>query len=267
MCALLPRIPTEQKEEQDRSDLAWWWMSSLLCFSKVQFIHKEWSSLNMGREEIAFSCSPRWGSKWKVIWECLPTEVMNNVQIRGRGLSVCSCVAFPILTTRNCFLPLLHSSFLLSFLLKLSSFLPFFLYLLSGLLPAPRAAAGLCGLAGWAVRGRDDKGSICRLWDRTLRQHSLELEHSMPYESRVHAESRRSVTLSTEKRKKIYKSTVWSWASKASAFTFVCAHRHMVLSSKWVKQITSWLIVRAGYCYEPLKIRFCIQRKVLYNVK
>lgn len=50
------------------------------------------------------TCSQGWESEWKAIWECLPTEVMNTVQIRGRGLSICSALAFPTLTTLNCFL-------------------------------------------------------------------------------------------------------------------------------------------------------------------
>lgn len=35
------------------------------------------------------TCSPGWESEWKAIWEHLPSEVMNTVQIRRRrGLSI-----------------------------------------------------------------------------------------------------------------------------------------------------------------------------------
>lgn len=48
-------FPAERREEARRGELVRWWMSSLLRLSEVQFIREEWSGVNTGREEIAFS--------------------------------------------------------------------------------------------------------------------------------------------------------------------------------------------------------------------
>lgn len=64
----------------------------------------------------------------------------------------------------------------------------------------------VCGLTGWALGGQESKGSICRLWDRKLRQHGLQWEHSVQQESRGRAESQRTVTLSREQRRNWLKS-------------------------------------------------------------
>lgn len=80
------------------------------------------------------------------------------------------------------------------FLIFLSPVLPFF-FGTTHVLHCSRVL-GLCGLTGWALRGREGKGSFHRLWDRKLRQHGLRLEHSVPQESRGHAESKRTLTLS-----------------------------------------------------------------------
>lgn len=57
-----------------------------------------------GKLPFSLTCSQGWGSEWKAIRECLPSEVMNTVQIRGRGLLILSTLAFSILTAQNCFL-------------------------------------------------------------------------------------------------------------------------------------------------------------------
>ena len=97
-------LPVEKEEEE--GDLARWWMPSLLPISKVQFIREEWSSLLLGGGKIAFflTCSQGGGSEWKAIWECLPSEVMNTPQIRGRGFSFSSASALCVLTAPDYFL-------------------------------------------------------------------------------------------------------------------------------------------------------------------
>lgn len=57
-----------------------------------------------GKLPFPLTCSQGWESEWKAIWECLPSEVMNTLQIRGRGLSISSAVTSSILTALNCFL-------------------------------------------------------------------------------------------------------------------------------------------------------------------
>lgn len=127
-----------------------------------------------GKLPFPLTCSQGWGSEWKAIWGCLPSEVMNTVQIRGRGLSISSA------------LPLSHSYRSKLFSVSCSTahsclphFFPqsFFPLLFSPIFrppPPPHPLArscgsavagflGVCGLTGWAQGGREGKGSICRL--------------------------------------------------------------------------------------------------------
>lgn len=157
---------------------------------------------------------------------------------------------FLILIVLNCFLcfALQHHSCLSHlFLFFLSLFLYFYIFSIT---TSPRLHCSrvlwVCGLTGWALGGQEGKGRICRLWDRKLRQHGLQWEHSMQQESRGHAESRRTMTLSRGLKKistQIY--WVWTWAHRPQFPVYMCSHWHMVFCWKWIRQCPSWIIVKA----------------------
>lgn len=154
-----------------------------------------------------------------------PLRWWIRFKLEEEGLSICSALAFPILTTLNCFLSFALQPIraALIFFLNLSFSFSSISYAPPPMLHCSRVL-GLCGLTGWALGGREGKGSICRLRDRKLRQHGLQLEHSVPQESRGHAESQGAMTLSREQRKKINTNPLSLVVGLQASVPRVCVH-------------------------------------------
>lgn len=244
------------------------WLSDecphFLVFQKYSLSMRNGAACRWAEGKLPFplTCSQGWGSEWKAIWECLPSEVMNMVQIRGRGLSISSAFASPILAAVNCFLSfaLQPHSCLSHFFLNLSlAFSSISMSSPSSIPPSCCTLAGFWGCAGWQVelweveRARAafaDCGT--ESWDsmafseNTLCSRNLEAtqSHREPWPWAV-------------SRKKNQHKSIESGHELAGALCVcVCTYWHMVFCLKWIKQSPSWIIVKAVHHWEINKLVF-----------
>lgn len=202
-----------------------------------------------GKLPFPLTCSQGWESEWKAIWECLPSEVMNTVQIRGRGPSILSALASPILAALNCFLSFALQSYscLSHFFLNLSfafSSIP-----IASPPPVPPCctAAGFWGCVGWQVE----------LWEverarAAFADCGTESWDSMAFSENTVCSRNREATQSHREpwpwavsRKKKSTQIHWVWTQARWCPMCVCTHWHMVFCSKWIRQSPSWIIVKA----------------------
>lgn len=194
-----------------------------------------------GKLPFSLTCSQGWGSEWGAIRERLPSEVMNTVQIRRRGLSISSALAFRTHCSKSfsIFCSTAHSCFSLSLSLSLPSFFGqiFIFFNSPSVSPVVYMLHERVGWQGelWEVERAKAELAGCgtESWDSTAfgenaacsRNRKAVWSHRRPWPWFVRGGGRNDLNPWSRRPRRVW-----------------CMH--MVSASKWISQSSSWIIVR-----------------------
>lgn len=215
------------------------------AFQKYRFSMRNRADCTWAEGNCLFPWPAAKGEKVNEKWyETVPSEAMNTVLMRGRGLSILSARAFH----HSYQFRLFSVTAIFASLVVLILPFPFliFLYLLhhySPLLQQGFVGVQLDSLSSGGSRGQGQDLQIVRQKAETARPSvRTQCAAGIARPCRV-TENHDLEPWAGKESTQIHR--VWTWAHRPRQSLEACSHWHMVFCSKWIWQSPSWIIVKA----------------------